>query len=203
MILSGGDPLLLSDKEIDDILKRVREIKHVEIIRIGSRLPCTLPQRITKELCAILKKYHPLYLNTHFNHPNEITRESAKACNMLADHGIPLSNQTVLLKGVNDNPEVMKALVQKLLTIRVRPYYIYHADLAKGTAHFRTTLKKGMEIIKSIRGWTSGLAVPHYVIDAPGGGGKIPVLPEYLKEYKNGKIKLRNYQDREFVCFDP
>lgn len=201
VIVSGGDPLMLEDEEIDDILKRLRVIKHLEIVRIGSRVPVTLPQRVTKKLCSVLKKYHPLYVNTHFNHPDEITPESTKACNMLADAGIPLGNQTVLLKGVNDNAEVMKNLMQKLLTIRVKPYYIYHADLAKGTDHFRTKIEEGLEIIKKIRGWTSGMAVPHYVIDSP--GGKIPIAPEYLKEYKKGKIVLKNYKDQEYVLFDP
>jgi lysine 2,3-aminomutase len=151
----------------------------------------------------MLKKYHPLYINTHFNHPDEITEEAAEACDMLANAGIPLGNQSVLLKGVNDSPAIMKKLMQKLLTIRVKPYYIYQADMAKGTNHFRTQVKKGLEIIKSIRGWTSGMAVPHYVIDAPGGGGKIPLLPEYLKRYRWGKIKLRNYKDKEHVYIDP
>jgi lysine 2,3-aminomutase len=203
VILSGGDPLVLEDFEIEWILKRIRHIKHVEIIRIGTRVPCSLPQRITPELCSILKKYHPLYINTHFNHPDEITEEAKEACEMLADAGIPLGNQSVLLKDVNDSPEIMKKLMQKLLTIRVKPYYIYQTDMAKGTDHFRTQVKKGLEIIKSIRGWTSGMAVPHYVIDAPEGGGKIPLLPEYLKTYKNGKIILNNYKDKEHVYIDP
>lgn len=203
VILSGGDPLMLEDSEIEWILKRLKGIKHVEIIRIGTRIPCSLPQRITPELCNMLKKYHPLYINTHFNHPDEITEEAKEACNLLADAGIPLGNQSVLLKGVNDNPKTMKKLVQKLLQVRVKPYYIYQADMVKGTNHFRTQVKKGIEIIKSLRGGTSGMAVPHYVIDAPNGGGKIPILPEYLKEYKRGKIILRNYSGKEQVYIDP
>jgi lysine 2,3-aminomutase len=204
VILSGGDPLMLEDNELKWILKELRSIRHVEIIRIGTRIPCTLPQRITPELCNMLKEFHPLYINTHFNHPDEITEESAEACNMLANAGIPLGNQSVLLKGVNDSPEIMKKLVQKLLTIRVKPYYIYQADMVRGTNHFRTKVEKGLEIIKNLRGWTSGLAIPHYVIDAPEGGGKIPVLPDYMKKYKrNGKVILRDYKDNEHVYIDP
>jgi lysine 2,3-aminomutase len=201
VILSGGDPLTHDDNKIEYILKQLREIKHIEIIRLGTRVPCALPQRITENLCNILKKYHPIFINTHFNHPNEITEESSKACTMLANAGIPLGNQTVLLKGINDNIDTIKSLVHKLLKIRVKPYYLYHADKAKGTKHFMTNVKTGMEIIKGLRGWTSGLAVPQYVIDTE--GGKIPILPEYLKEYKDGKIILKNYQDKEFTYIDP
>ena len=203
VILSGGDPLLLKDEEIEFILKKVREIKHIEIIRIGTRVPCTLPQRITKELCNMLKKYHPLYINTHFNDPNEIIEESKRACGLLADSGIPLGNQTVLLKGVNDNPNIMKRLMQKLLTIRVKPYYIYQADLTKGTNHFRTKVSDGIKIIKGIRGHTSGMCVPHFIIDAPGGGGKIPILPDYLQSYDGKTIKLKNYRDLDYEYIDP
>jgi len=203
VILSGGDPLMLEDNEIEWVLKKLREIKHVEIIRIGTRIPCSLPQRITPELCSMLKKYHPVYINTHFNHPDEITEEAKNACSMLADAGIPLGNQSVLLKEINDDPAIMKKLVQKLLTIRVKPYYIYQADLVKGTNHFRTKVSKGIEIIKNLRGFTSGLAIPHYVIDSPDGGGKIPLLPEYLKKYRWGKLTLRNYKDEERVYIDP
>ena len=203
VILSGGDPLMLEDNELEWILKKLREIKHVEIIRIGTRIPCSLPQRVTSELCNMLKKYHPIYVNTHFNHPGEITEESKNACSMLADAGIPLGNQSVLLKGINDDPAIMKKLVQKLLTIRVKPYYIYQADLVKGTNHFRTKVSKGIEIIKSLRGFTSGLAVPHYVIDSPDGGGKIPILPAYLKKYRWGKLTLNNYKDEKRVYIDP
>ncbi|MEM2956280.1 MAG: KamA family radical SAM protein [Candidatus Pacearchaeota archaeon] len=203
VILSGGDPLMLEDYEIEWILKKLRDIKHVEIIRIGTRIPCSLPQRITPELCAMLKKYHPIYINTHFNHPDEITEEAKKACSLLADAGIPLGNQSVLLKGINDSPEIMKKLMQKLLQIRVKPYYLYQADMVKGTNHFRTKVSKGIEIIKSLRGFTSGMAVPHYVIDAPEGGGKIPILPDYLKEYKSKKLTLTNYRDKEYAYIDP
>ena len=194
VIISGGDPFMMTDSRIEYLLKNLRVIQHVEIIRIGSRVPVTLPQRITEELCDMLKKYHPLYLNTHFNHPREITPESKKACEMLADAGIPLGNQTVLLKGVNDKPEVMKELMQKLLTIRVKPYYIYQADLVMGTDHFRTSVQSGLDIIEAIRGHTSGLAVPHYVIDAPGGGGKIAVIPNPIISFDDNEIVLKNYE---------
>ncbi|PIN77324.1 lysine 2,3-aminomutase [Candidatus Woesearchaeota archaeon CG10_big_fil_rev_8_21_14_0_10_34_12] len=203
VILSGGDPLMLEDGELEDILKKLRQIRHLEIIRIGTRIPCVLPQRVTKELCDILKKYHPVYINTHFNHPREITEESRRACNMLADAGIPLGNQSVLLKGVNDSPSKMKKLVQKLLSMRVKPYYIYMADMVRGTNHFRTKLETGLKIIKAIRGWTSGMAVPHFVIDAPNGGGKIPILPGYLVKCEDGKVFLKNYQDNDYVYTEP
>lgn len=198
VIVSGGDPLMLADRKIESILSGLRAIEHVEIIRIGSRVPVALPQRITPELCDILKKYHPLYLNTHFNHPREITPQSKKACEMLADAGIPLGNQSVLLKGVNDDAAVMKELVQKLLTIRVRPYYIYQADLVMGTEHFRTSVQKGLEIIGALRGHTSGLAVPHYVIDAPGGGGKIAIIPNPIVSFDDNEIVLKNYEGKVY-----
>lgn len=198
VILSGGDPLLLSTKYLEWIISQIRAIDHIEIIRIGTRVPCTLPQRIDKQLCNMLKKYHPIYINTHFNHPREITEESKKACEMLADSGIPIGNQSVLLKGVNDDPKVMKELTQKLLKMRVKPYYLYQADLTAGTEHFRTKTKKGLEIIRSIRGFTSGMAVPHYIIDAPGGGGKIPLLPKYLVSKKGKKLILKNYAGKEY-----
>jgi lysine 2,3-aminomutase len=196
VILSGGDPLLLPDSKIDYILTELRRICHIEIIRIGSRVPCALPQRVTPQLCSILRKYHPLYLNTHFNHPNEITPESAQACARLADAGVPLGNQSVLLRGVNDDPEVMRTLLQSLLAIRVKPYYLYQADLVMGTDHFRTPVQRGLEIIESIRGFTSGLCVPHYVVDAPGGGGKIALIPDPVVEFSDGDIVLRNYENR-------
>jgi len=196
VIVSGGDPLMLSDSKLEYILKNLRKIEHVEIIRIGTRMPVTLPQRITEELCEMLKKYHPLYINTHFNHPNEITKESKRACNMLANAGIPLGNQSVLLRGINDDPEVMKKLVQKLLSIRVKPYYIYQADLVTGTHHFRTSVQKGLDIIKALRGHTSGMAVPHFVIDTPGGGGKIAIIPDPIVSHNDKKIVLRNYKDK-------
>jgi len=198
VILSGGDPLMLSDSYLEWILKEIRAIPHIEIIRIGTRVPCALPQRITPELCDILKKYHPLYMNIHFNHPSEITPYSEKACGMLASAGIPLGSQTVLLKGINDNPETMKKLMQELVRIRVKPYYIYQADVVKGANHFRTKVKKGVEIIDKIRGHTSGLCVPHFVIDAPNGGGKIPILPDYVTGKDNKKVSLRNYKYNSF-----
>src|SRR5437867_2697918 len=193
VIMSGGDPLLLSDRRIDDICRRLRSIPHLEVLRIGTRVPCHLPERVTPELCAILKRYHPLYINTHFNHPDELTPAAVRALGMLADAGIPLGCQTVLLKGVNDDAEVMKLLMQRLLAARVRPYYIYMCDQVAGAEHFRTTVEKGLEIIKALRGWTSGLAVPHFVIDAPGGGGKIPLLPEYVESITDEEVVLRNY----------
>ncbi|MCX6709567.1 MAG: KamA family radical SAM protein [Candidatus Woesearchaeota archaeon] len=202
VVISGGDPLLLDDRQIEFILKKIRAIKHVEIIRIGTRVPCTLPQRITKKLCRMLSKYHPLYINTHFNHPDELTKESIMACGMMADAGIPLGNQTVLLKGINDKPETMKKLVQKLLVARVKPYYLYQADIVKGTNHFRTDVKTGIKLIHALRGFTSGMAVPHYVIDAPGGGGKTPVDLGYIvgekydRKGKYRKVVMRNYKKR-------
>jgi lysine 2,3-aminomutase len=192
VILSGGDSLLLTDEVLEDILTRLRKIPHLEIIRIGTRTPVTLPDRITPRLCRMLKRYHPLYVNTHFNHPLEITPQSATACHMLADAGIPLGNQTVLLKGVNDDPEVMKQLMQKLLTIRVRPYYLHQMDLVKGTAHFRTSVEQGLKIMAGLRGHTSGMAVPYYVIDLPQGKGKVPLLPNEVR--RDGKtLFLCNY----------
>jgi lysine 2,3-aminomutase len=192
VILSGGDPLLLSDDVLEDVLSRLHTISHVEMIRMNTRAPTTLPDRITRSFCLMLKKFHPLYINTHFNHPREITPESAQACAQLADAGIPLGNQTVLLKGVNDDPEVMKELVQKLLSIRVRPYYIHQMDMVRGTRHFRTSVNRGLEIMAALRGYTSGLAVPYYMIDLPGGKGKVPVLPDHVK--REGRTwLLRNY----------
>ncbi|MCK9209850.1 MAG: KamA family radical SAM protein [Ignavibacteriaceae bacterium] len=199
VILSGGDPLMLTDVMLEKILKRLRTIPHIEIIRLGTKMPCVLPQRITPKLVEMLKKYHPIYVNTHFNHPWEITPESSKACEMLSDAGCPVGNQMVLMKGVNDDPLVVRELMQKLLKIRVRPYYIYMADQTKGTHHFRTSIAKGLEIIENLRGWTSGLAVPHFVIDAPGGGGKIPLIPNYVLHYDEDKIILRNYENKVFA----
>ena len=196
VILSGGDPLLLTDEKIDFLLQKLRAIPHLEIIRIGSRVPCTLPQRVTPKLCDTLKKYHPLYVNVHFNHPREITEESTRACGLLADAGIPLGNQSVLLRGVNDDPDVMMSLVQKLIKIRVRPYYLFQMDLVKGAYHFRTRVEKGLKIIESLVGHTTGLAVPRYVIDAPGGGGKIPLQPDYMLSLNEDRVVLRNYQGK-------
>lgn len=198
VILSGGDPFLRTDSELEHILRELRTIPHLEIIRIGTRVPCTLPSRITKKLCEMLKKYHPIYVNVHFNHPSEITPQSKRACELLSDAGIPLGSQTVLLKGVNDSPEVMKELMQKLLQIRVRPYYLYLCDLVKGTEHFRTSVETAFKIIKEIQGFTSGLCVPHLVIDSPGGGGKIPILPRYIKQITPEKIVLVNYEGKEY-----
>ncbi len=196
VILSGGDPLTLTDYMLEKILARLRQIKHIEIIRIGSKMPCVLPHRITPQLCDMLKKYHPIFLNTHFNHPWEITSESSRACEMLANAGVPVGNQMVLMKGVNDDPEIVRELMRKLLKIRVRPYYMYMADETKGANHFRTSLETGLQVIESLRGHISGLAVPHFVIDAPGGGGKIPILPTYVLHHDEDKVILRNYQNK-------
>ena len=203
VILSGGDPLLLGDDKIEYILQKLRCIQHVEIIRIGTRVPCFLPHRVTSKLVKVLKKYHPLFINVHFNHPDELTPLAVKSLERLANAGIPLGNQTVLLKGVNDNPETMKRLMQKLLLARVKPYYIYQADMVFGTEHFRTNVAKSLEIIKALRGWTSGLAVPHFVIDAPGGGGKIPLIPEYVIKMDDEEVVLRNYQGKIFRYRQP
>ncbi|MFX0166153.1 MAG: lysine 2,3-aminomutase [Promethearchaeota archaeon] len=194
VLLSGGDALLISNKTMEEILKQLKEIPHVEIIRIGSRAPVTNPFRITPELCEMLKKYQPIWFNTHFNHSNEITEDSTKACEMLADSGIPLGNQSVLLRGVNDCIHVMKKLVQGLVKIRVRPYYVYQCDLSLGLGHFRTSVAQGIEIIEGLRGHTSGLCVPTFVVDAPGGGGKIPVMPDYTISQGNTRVVLRNFE---------
>jgi lysine 2,3-aminomutase len=193
VILSGGDPLFLTDESLEDILSKLRTIPHVEIIRIGSRAPVTLPDRITLKLCRMLKRFHPLYVITHFNHPLEVTPQSSRACMRLVDAGIPVGNQTVLLKGVNDDPPVMKKLMQSLLTIRVKPYYLHHMDLVQGTSHFRTSVERGKEIMASLRGHTSGMATPYYVIDLPKGKGKVPILPDDVK--RSGQVLyLRNYR---------
>ncbi len=204
IILSGGDPLMLKDDYLEHILSSLRSIPHVEIIRIGSRVPSSLPQRVTESLAAMLRKYHPLYMNLHFNHPDEITPETSLACNRLADAGIPLGCQTVLMKGVNDDAGTLKKLFQKLLTIRVKPYYLYQADLTRGANHFRTPVSTGLAIMREIQGHTSGMAVPHYVIDAPGGGGKIPVLPsDYMLSMGDGDVVLKNYEGKIFTYPDP
>ncbi|MBC8319022.1 MAG: KamA family radical SAM protein [Desulfobulbaceae bacterium] len=198
VLISGGDPLLLDDDMLEEILSAVRAIPSVEIIRIGSRVPCTLPMRVTVKLAAMLKKYHPLYINTHFNHPCEITPESSLACKRLADAGIPMGCQTVLLRGVNDDPVVIKELMHKLLTIRVKPYYLFQTDMTRGTNHFRTSIETGRDIMRSLIGHTSGLAVPLYAVDAPGGGGKIPLMPDYINE-EGQKIVFTNYCGK--TCF--
>jgi lysine 2,3-aminomutase len=194
VLISGGDPLMLPDERLESIIQRLRAIEHVEIIRLGTRMPVVLPMRITDELVGMLKKYHPIYVNTHFNHPKEITAEAKEACRKLADAGIALGNQSVLLRGINDDPVVMKKLVHKLLTIRVRPYYIYQCDLSTGISHFRTSVAKGIEIIEALRGHTTGFAVPTFVVDAPGGGGKIPVMPNYLISLGDDRAILRNFE---------
>jgi len=198
VLLSGGDPLLLSDAQLDDILGRLRAIRHVDIIRIGSRLPGVLPERITPRLARTLARAHPLYINTHFNHPAEITPQARRACALLADAGIPLGCQTVLLKGVNDRPEIMRRLMEALLSIRVRPYYLHHMDYTLGTAHFRTSLTTGLEIIRGLRAHVSGLCVPHYVIDLPGGGGKVPLTPDYIKAIDGQSLLIKNFQGKLF-----
>jgi lysine 2,3-aminomutase len=194
VLVSGGDPLMLRDATLERLLHSLRNIPHVEIIRIGSRTPVFLPQRITTELVTMLRRYHPIYINIHVNHPLEITDEMAQACGRLADAGIPLGSQTVLLAGINDCPNVMKKLMQRLLQIRVRPYYIYQCDLSDGIGHFRTSVQTGIEIMEALRGHTSGLAVPTFVIDAPGGGGKIPVGPQYVLSRVPERVILRNYR---------
>ena len=194
VLLSGGDALMVSDKKLEYIIQRLRAIPHVEIVRIGSRTPVVCPQRITPELCEMLKKYHPIWLNTHFNHPNEFTPEAEAALARLANAGIPLGNQTVLLRGVNDCVHVMKKLMHELVRNRVRPYYIYQCDLSMGLEHFRTPVSKGIEIIENLRGHTSGYAVPTFVVDAPGGGGKTPVMPTYVISQSPNKVILRNFE---------
>lgn len=194
VLLSGGDALMVSDKKLEYIIQRLRAIQHVEIVRIGSRTPVVCPQRITPELCEMLKKYHPIWLNTHFNHPNEFTPEAEQALARLANAGIPLGNQTVLLRGVNDCVHVMKKLMHELVRNRVRPYYIYQCDLSMGLEHFRTPVSKGIEIIENLRGHTSGYAVPTFVVDAPGGGGKTPVMPQYVISQSPDKVILRNFE---------
>lgn len=194
VLLSGGDALLVSDETLEYIISKLRAIPHVEIVRIGSRTPVVLPQRITPELVEMLKKYHPIWLNTHFNHPKEVTPESKKACELMANAGIPLGNQSVLLRGINDCVHVMKRLVHELVKMRVRPYYIYQCDLSMGLEHFRTPVSKGIEIIEGLRGHTSGYAVPTFVVDAPGGGGKTPVMPQYVISQAPHKVVLRNFE---------
>jgi lysine 2,3-aminomutase len=198
VLLSGGDPLLFSDERLEDLLTRIRAIDHIEFLRIGTRIPVFLPQRITPELCSMLRKFHPLWISIHTNHPKEATHEVREACARLADAGIPLGNQSVLLRGVNDDAAVMKELVHKLLMMRVRPYYIYQCDPVKGTHHLRSSVRKGIEIIEALRGHTTGYAVPQFVIDAPGGGGKVPINPEYVLTQDEDRIVMRNYEGKIF-----
>lgn len=203
VLLSGGDPLLFSDGKLEKILRRLRSIPHLEFLRIGSRVPIFLPQRITPELCAMLRKYHPLFMSVHANHPRELTIEVKQALERLADSGIPLGNQSVLLRGVNDDPEIMKTLVHKLLMCRVRPYYLYQLDLIQGSSHLEVPVREGIEIIEALRGHTTGYAVPQYVIDAPGGGGKVPVNPEYVLKREADRTVIRNFEGRTFVYPEP
>ncbi len=198
VLISGGDPLTLPDSQLEFLLSSIRRIPHVEVIRIGTKVPAVLPQRITTRLVRMLKKYHPLWISIHFTHPDELTPETQAACTQLADAGIPLGSQTVLLKGINDRVETLKSLYHGLLKVRVRPYYLYQCDPILGSAHFRTTVAKGLEMIEGLRGHTTGYAVPHYVIDAPGGGGKIPLLPDYFQCRQPDGIVLRNYENRQF-----
>jgi lysine 2,3-aminomutase len=198
VLLSGGDPLLLSDDKLEYLLRQLRAIPHVEFLRIGSRIPIFLPQRITPALCAMLKKYHPLFLSVHSNHPRELTTEVREALGRLADAGIPLGNQSVLLRNVNDDLTTMRAFMQKLLMCRVKPYYLYQCDLIAGSAHLRASVRKGLEIMEGLRGHTTGYAVPQYVIDAPGGGGKVPVNPEYVLSRNAGRVIIRNFEGKIF-----
>lgn len=198
VLLSGGDPLLFSDAKLETLLRRIRRIEHIEFLRIGTRVPIFLPQRITPELCRMLSQFHPLFISVHVNHPRELTSEVKIALDRLADAGIPLGNQSVLLKGVNDRVDVMKALVHKLLRCRVRPYYLYQMDLVQGTSHLRVPVSKGLEIMSALRGHTTGYAVPSYVIDAPGGGGKIPIAPETIVHQSGDRLLLRNYEGKLF-----
>jgi len=198
VLLSGGDPLLFNDEKLEQLLSRLRAIPHVEFLRIGTRIPVFLPQRITPALCAMLRKFHPLFVSIHSNHPRELTTEVRDALGRLVDAGIPLGNQSVLLRNVNDDPAVMKAHVQKLLMCRVKPYYIYQCDLIAGSAHLRASVRRGLQIMGSLRGHTTGYAVPEYVIDAPGGGGKVPVTPDYVLSRNADRVVIRNYEGKIF-----
>jgi lysine 2,3-aminomutase len=202
-LLSGGDPLSIGDDKLEWLLKRLRSIPHLEFIRIGTKIPVVMPQRITKELCAMLKKYHPLWMSIHFTHPDELTPETIEACNRLADAGIPLGSQSVLLKGINDDVNILKPLFHGLLKMRVKPYYLYQCDPVSGSAHFRTTVEKGLEIIRQLRGHTTGYAVPQFVVDAPGGGGKIPLLPDYVLGREGDDLILTNYDGGRYRYPDP
>jgi lysine 2,3-aminomutase len=202
VIISGGDPLTLSDEKIEWLLKEITAIKHVEIVRIGTKVPMVLPQRITPNLLRILRRYKPLYLSVHCTHPDEITAESSKACNSLADAGVVMGSQTVLLKGVNDSVETLMELYHRLLKVRIKPYYLFQCDPITGSAHFRTTVDKGKELIRGLRGFTSGYAIPQYVIDTPGGGGKVPILPDYEVGHDEKNLYLRNYEGKVFAYPD-
>lgn len=203
VIVSGGDPLTLTDAALEHLLTRLRAIPHVEMIRIGTKTPMVLPQRITPALVRLLKRFHPLYVSVHCTHPDELTPESAQAFNRLADAGIPLGSQTVLLKGVNDDPDTLKRLYHGLLKVRVRPYYLYQCDQVQGAAHFRTPLETGLDIIRSLRGHTSGYAIPQFVVDLPGGGGKVPLCPDYILKRNGSEVTFTNYEGREFLAHDP
>lgn len=203
VLLSGGDPLLFSTAKLEKILKRLHAIPHIEFIRIGSRVPIFLPQRIDDELCQMLQKYHPLWLSIHTNHPRELTTEVRAGLEKLANHGVPIGNQSVLLRGVNDSPQIMKTLIHKLLMCRVRPYYLYQCDLIKGSSHLRTSIGKGLEIIEHLRGHTTGYAIPQFVIDAPGGGGKVPLNPDYVIHRDDSHVVLRNYEGKVFEYPEP
>ena len=198
VLLSGGDPLLLSDRKLEHLLSRLRDIPHVEFIRIGSRIPVFLPQRITPALCEIFKRYGPIWMSIHVNHPREATLELKDACERLSFAGVPLGNQSVLLDGVNDDAEVMKALVHRLLRMRVRPYYLYQMDLITGGSHFKVDIRKGLEIIRALRGHTTGYAIPQYVVDAPGGGGKVPLNPDYVEKITDEEVVFKNYEGKTF-----
>ena len=202
VLLSGGDPLLFSDGKLEALLKRIREIPHIEIVRLGSRVPIFLPQRITPELCTMLKQFHPLWINVHVNHPKELTTEVRDALGRLADAGIPMGNQSVLLKGVNDDAETLRILFQKLIRCRVRPYYLYQCDLIQGTNHLRVPVSRGIELMREIRGFTTGFSVPQYVVDGPGGGGKIPLNPDYVIAKDGNRLLLRNYKGDIYEYID-
>jgi len=203
VVISGGDPLSHSNDRLEYIISRLRAINHVEVFRLGTRNLVTLPQRVTDEFANMLRKYHPVFVHTHFNHPKECTKEAFDACAKLADAGCVINNQMVLLKGVNDDPKIVMELNHKLLMMRVRPYYIFQCDLSQGIGHLRTPIEKGLEIMESLRGWTSGMAVPHYVVDGPGGGGKIPLIPEYLKKREGNKWYFRNFEGRDIIYTEP
>ena len=203
VLISGGDPLMMTDARLGQVLARLREIPHLEFIRIGSRTPVTMPQRVTPEFCEVLKKYKPIWMSMHFCHPKEVSPRLKTAMDMLSESGVPLGSQTVLLRGINDSPEVMKKLMHELLKVRVRPYYIYQCDMAQGITHFRTSVETGLRIMEALRGHTTGYAVPTYVIDGPGGGGKIPVAPNYVVSTKDGKVILRNFEGKTYTYYEP